>query len=73
MKMYMHEASIWKSFHLTTIKLWHKKLVYNRITTIDQFKKLTPKIADKKVSQPAITCSKLTIEILEQVVKYVQS
>ena len=25
------------------------------------------------ISQPAITCSKLTIEILEQGVKYVQS
>ena len=28
---------------------------------------------DESVSQPAITCSKLTIETLEQGVKYVQS
>ena len=27
----------------------------------------------KKLTQPAFTCSKLTIETLEQVVKYVQS
>ena len=30
-------------------------------------------IVDPKVNQPAITCSKLTIETLEQGVKYVQS
>ena len=37
-------------------------------------KMLTEKILAADVtSQPAITCSKLTIEILEQGVKYVQS
>ena len=30
-------------------------------------------VLDLKLSQPAITCSKLTIETLEQGVKYVQS
>ena len=40
--------------------------------TVEKVKvKLVTKI--KKPSQPAITCSKLTIETLEQGVKYVQS
>ena len=30
-------------------------------------------VKNTKISQPAITCSKLTIETLEQDVKYVQS
>ena len=41
-----------------------------------QMIKLSLKIKIKKkskLSQPAITCSKLTIETLEQGVKYVQS
>ena len=33
----------------------------------------TEKIRKRKITQPAFTCSKLTIETLEQGVKYVQS
>ena len=35
--------------------------------------KLSKKDREKRITQPAITCSKLTIETWEQGVKYVQS
>ena len=54
---------IFQSFHLTPI--FHKKIVINLLARI-VVNKLT-------ATQPVITCSKLTIEILEQGVKYVQS
>ena len=37
------------------------------------FWNILPKKNAEKLTQPAITCSKLTIETLEQGVKYVQS
>ena len=37
------------------------------------FKNLNIQLEQKDLTQPAITCSKLTIETVEQGVKYVQS
>ena len=54
---------IFQSFHL--IPIFHKTIVINLLARI-VVNKLT-------ATQPVITCSKLTIEILEQGVKYVQS
>ena len=54
---------IFQSFHLTPI--FHKTIVINLLARI-VVNKLT-------ATQPAITCLKLTIEILELGVKYVQS
>ena len=58
-----------------TIKIEYKDLLTNDITFImvllqKHFRSMIPMIYD---SQPAIACSKLTVETLEQGVKYVQS
>ena len=58
-----------------TIKIEYKDLLTNDITFImvllqKHFRSMIPMIYD---SQPAIRCSKLTLETLEQDVKYVQS
>ena len=58
-----------------TIKIEYKDLLTNDITFLmvllqKHFRSMIPMIYD---SQPAIGCSKLTLETLEQDVKYVQS
>ena len=55
-----------KGHKLPTSKSWKRHEVTKESTKIYQF-------SQQEHSQPAITCSKLTIETLEQGLKYVQS
>ena len=58
--------------------MFAKSVFWNILQTRHRFQlqnilDLSYKVLDIKVTQPAFTCSKLTIKTLEQGVKYVQS
>ena len=56
-----------------TVILFVKKCPKNVSPFLISFFLMTSNFLFKFVSQPVITCSKLTVEKLEQAVKYVQS
>ena len=63
-------ANLSMQFHF---KLHFKACLKLCFSLFQQFYSFLKQIMHTTVTQPAITCSKLGIEILEQVVKYVQS
>ena len=69
-----HRYKIAEYYYLVTLTKWSQFCKQNNF--LERFSNITitGKIQNKKVlSQPPITCSKLTIETLEKGVKYVQS
>ena len=60
------------SFHLASLRLKHPWMISDQLRRYVDMCRYN-KVNDEKPTQPAITCSNLTIETLEQGVKYVQS
>ena len=67
----------WEKLRLFQLVQYSKIIIFNFFVNWENLEstalRLTLKILNFEFTQPAITCSKLTIETLEQGVKYAQS